>query len=162
MDDNQIDGAWVPEPWGTTIVYQAHAHVFLDERSLWPGGNFSTAELAVTTSFLNAHPDVVYRIVQADVFLTNWINNNNAQATVMLNSAIENITGIGLNSTILAVSMTHLSFTWDPFEAAVQNQTDDSYNLGYITSTNITGIFDLTLLNQVLVNDGLPTVNSTS
>ncbi len=160
MSQNQIDGAWVPEPWATTLVYEAHAHIFLNEESLWPGGNFSTAELVATTPFLTAHPDVVYRIVQADVAITQWINNNYAQATVELNNAINSATGLSLNSTILSVAMTHLSFSWDPFEAAVQNQTDDSYKLGFITTTNITGIFDLTILNEVLVSDGLPTINS--
>ncbi|MDA4133188.1 MAG: ABC transporter substrate-binding protein, partial [Thaumarchaeota archaeon] len=51
MEKGQVDGAWVPEPWGATLVADAGAHIFLNEASLWPNG-FSTTELVVSTSFL--------------------------------------------------------------------------------------------------------------
>ncbi len=73
MTQGKIDGAWVPEPTASELIFQANAHVFLDERAIWPGGNFSTAELVVSTSFLNAHPDVVKKIIAADVNDTMWI-----------------------------------------------------------------------------------------
>ena len=32
----QIDGAWVPEPWGETLVKDGGGKIFVDERDLWP------------------------------------------------------------------------------------------------------------------------------
>ena len=37
MATGQIDGAWVPEPYGSEILAECACHVFVDERSLWPG-----------------------------------------------------------------------------------------------------------------------------
>src|SRR6185312_11442085 len=32
----QVDGAWVPEPWGERFIKEANSRLFLDERDLWP------------------------------------------------------------------------------------------------------------------------------
>jgi NitT/TauT family transport system substrate-binding protein len=45
----QLDGAWVPEPWGARLVKEANGKTFLDERSLWPNGKFVTANIIVRT-----------------------------------------------------------------------------------------------------------------
>ena len=52
----EIDGAWVPEPWGARLVREANGRIFLDERQLWPNGKFVTAQLIVRTKFLEEHP----------------------------------------------------------------------------------------------------------
>lgn len=163
MEQGKIDGAWVPEPTASELIFEANAHVFLDERSLWPGGNFSTAELVVSTSFLNAHPDVVKKIIEADVNDTMWINNNPTQALPLINNAIANLTSTTpLNSTIFNNATQYLSFTYDPLEASVTQQAQNAYELGFLGSTapNLNGLYDLTLLNQVLQQDGLPPVTS--
>src|SRR5580704_1663549 len=75
MEKGQVDGAWVPEPWGAILVADADAHIFLNEASLWPNG-FSSTELVVSTSFLKAHPEVVSEVVAANLYETQWIQNN--------------------------------------------------------------------------------------
>jgi NitT/TauT family transport system substrate-binding protein len=163
MEQGKIDGAWVPEPTASELIYEAHARVFLDESSLWPGGNFSTAELVVSTSFLNAHPDVVEKIIAADVNDTLWIDNHPTQAWPLINNAIANLTSTTpLNSTIFDNATQYLTFTYDPLEASVTQQAQNAYELGFLGSTapNLNGLYDLTLLNQVLQQDGLPPVTS--
>ncbi|HET7389920.1 MAG TPA: ABC transporter substrate-binding protein, partial [Nitrososphaeraceae archaeon] len=48
----QIDGAWVPEPWGARLVKEANGRIFLDERILWPDGKFVTANIVASTDYL--------------------------------------------------------------------------------------------------------------
>src|ERR687887_2855316 len=45
----QIDGAWVPEPWGAILQKEAKGSIFVDERSLWPEGKFVTANIIAST-----------------------------------------------------------------------------------------------------------------
>src|SRR5215467_4514168 len=45
MVKKQIDGAWVAEPWGAKLVHEAGCRIFLDERTLWPNGDFVTAQI---------------------------------------------------------------------------------------------------------------------
>ena len=163
MEKGQADGAWVPEPTASQLIYQANCHVFLDERNLWPGGNFSTAELVVSTSFLNAHPDVVRKAIAADVNNTLWITKNPAQAATLIDNRIANLTTTTpTNSTIFTNATKYLSFTYDPLEASVTQQAQNAYELGFLGSSapNLNGLFDLTLLNEVLQQDGLPTITS--
>jgi len=163
MEKGQLDGAWVPEPTASQLIYQANCHVFLDERNLWPGGNFSTAELVVSTSFLNAHPDVVRKAIAADVNNTLWITKNPAQAATLIDNRIANLTTTTpTNSTIFTNATKYLSFTYDPLEASVTQQAQNAYELGFLGSSapNLNGLFDLTLLNEVLQQDGLPTITS--
>ena len=58
-----IDGAWVPEPWATRLVDEGGGKVLVDERDLWPDGEFVTTHLIVATKFLNDHPDVVKQLL---------------------------------------------------------------------------------------------------
>jgi len=163
MTQGKLDGAWVPEPTASQLIYQANCHVFLDERSLWPGGNFSTAELVVSTTFLNAHPDVVKKVIAADVNDTLWITKNTAQASTLIDNRIANLTTTTpTNSTIFTNATQYLSFTYDPLEASVTQQAQNAYELGFLGSSapNLNGLFNLTLLNEVLQQDGLPTITS--
>src|ERR671914_1052185 len=49
----QIDGAWVPEPWGETLVNEGGGRIFVDERDLWPPeGKFVTAHMIARPDYL--------------------------------------------------------------------------------------------------------------
>ena len=76
MLKKEIDGAWVPEPWGTVLVKQVNGKIFLDERDLWPNGKFTTAIIVARTDYLQSHPDVIEKLLEAHVKETVWINNN--------------------------------------------------------------------------------------
>ena len=60
----EIDGAWVPEPWATRLVLEGGGSVLVDERELWPDGQFVTTHLIVATEFLEEHPDVVDAVLR--------------------------------------------------------------------------------------------------
>src|SRR2546423_2923814 len=68
-----IAGAWVPEPWATRLVQQAGGKVLVDERDLWPGGEFGTTQLIVRTQFLKDHPDVVKELLEGQVQANDFI-----------------------------------------------------------------------------------------
>jgi NitT/TauT family transport system substrate-binding protein len=159
---NKISGAWLPQPYASLALSEASAHIFLDERSLWPGGNFSTAEMAVATSYLSAHADVVQKLVLADVQETVWINQHLAQAALDINSSIFQLSGLGLSQQVLNQSMSTLSFTYDPLISSVDQQAQNAYVLGFLGSSepNLSGLFNLTYLNNALTQLGLPTVTS--
>src|ERR671914_1348548 len=40
MTQKDIDGAWVPEPWGAKLIKETNAKVLVDERDLWSAGQF--------------------------------------------------------------------------------------------------------------------------
>ncbi len=70
----ELDAAWAPEPWATRLIREGNGRLFLDERTLWPNGQFVCANLIVSAKFLKEHPDLVKNWLRAQVELTDWIN----------------------------------------------------------------------------------------
>src|SRR6266498_5104081 len=67
MLKKEIDGAWVPEPWGEKLIKEGNARQFLDERTLWPDGKFVTANIVVNPEYLRANPDVIKKLLEAHI-----------------------------------------------------------------------------------------------
>ncbi|HYP42482.1 MAG TPA: ABC transporter substrate-binding protein, partial [Candidatus Nitrosocosmicus sp.] len=92
MLKKEIDGAWVPEPWGIRLINEANGKVFVDERDLWPPeGEFVSSNIIVRTDYLKSNPDVIEKLLEAHVDQTQWINerlgktNNNENTSKEVN-----------------------------------------------------------------------------
>jgi NitT/TauT family transport system substrate-binding protein len=156
----KIDGAWVPEPWATRLVVEGNGKVFVDERNLWPDGKFITTDVVVRTAFLNAHPDLVNKFLQAHVDTVEYILSNPQSAKSMVNAQLKLITGKALPSQEIDMAYNNLDITYDPLTTTLQESADRAFALGFLGSTkpDLTGIFYLGPLNQVLTAKGLATV----
>ena len=165
MLKKEIDGAWVPEPWATRLVKEANGRIFVDERDLWPPeGKFVTAHIIVRPDYLRENPDVIKKLIAAHVNETEWINSNKEQAIKEFNVQLKKLTGKELPGDILAESLTRLEFTYDPIKESLFKSANDAYDLGFLAKgearPNLEGIYDLVLLDQVLSEKGLPTIES--
>src|SRR3989442_5433748 len=76
MIKKDIQGAWVPEPWGARLVKEANGRIFLDERELWPDGEFVTAHIVARTDYLEKNPGIISKLLEAHIDETKWINEN--------------------------------------------------------------------------------------
>ena len=152
----EIDAAWAPEPWASRLVHEANGRIFLDERSLWPNGQFLTTELVVSTKFLQSHPDLVNKWLKAHVEITEWINGHNAEAKQLLNQQIQRETGKAVASTVLDDSFGHLQITYDPLRGSLLRSAQLAFDAGFLgrQMPDLSRIYDLTLLNQVLIEEG--------
>ena len=159
----ELDGAWVPEPWATRLVKEANGKIFVDERDLWPPeGKFVTAHIIVRPDYLRDNPDVIKDLIAAHVNETQWINSNKDQAIKEFNMQLKKLTGKELPEDALAESLTRLEFTDDPIKESLFKSANDAYDLGFLAKgkerPNLEGIYDLTALDQVLSEKGLPTI----
>jgi NitT/TauT family transport system substrate-binding protein len=160
----EIDGAWVPEPWATTLVNEANGKILVDERDLWPPeGKFVTANIIVRTDYLQENPDVVEKLLEAHVNQTLWINNNKEKAINEFNIQLKKLTGKTIPQAVLANAVTKLEFTYDPIKLSLIKDANDAYDLGLLQKgkerPNLTNIYDLTVLDKVLAQKGLDTVS---
>ena len=157
----EIDGAWVPEPWGARLVREANGKIFLDERDLWQDGKFTTALIIVNTKFLKEHSDVVKNFLAAHVELTQRINADPTAAKQKLNSEIERLTGAALSQNVLDDAWSRQTVTYDPIRSSLFTSADAAFKLGFLgdTAPNLDNIYDLSILNAVLKDKGLPPVN---
>jgi NitT/TauT family transport system substrate-binding protein len=148
----QIDAAWAPEPWAARLVHEGGGRIFLDERDLWPDRQFVITNVIVSPKFLKEHPDVVKDFLRAHVELTEWINKNAAQAKQLVNRQLQKETGKPLGSEVLDDAFSRMQLTYDPIRSSLLKSTDQAFGEGFLgrTKPDLSALYDLTLLNEVL------------
>ena len=57
-------------------------------------------------------------------------------------------------------AFSRLEVTYDPVVSSLQKSADDAYTLGFLQDKNLDGIYDLTLLNEVLAAKRLEPVQA--
>ena len=154
----QIDGAWVPEPWATRLQQDGGGHVLVDERSLWPSGQFVTTMLVVRTDYLAKYPTAVKHLLQGLLNATDFLNGSTAQAQQDVGAAINAITNSKLAASVIAAAWNHMTFTLDPIASSLKTSADHAYQLGLLKDENLRGIYDIKIVNTVLVAAARPQV----
>jgi NitT/TauT family transport system substrate-binding protein len=157
----KIDGAWVPEPWASRLIVEGGGVLFVDERDLWKetNGQFVTANIIVDTKFLAAHPDLVKAWLKAHVEITQWEIANPTDAQTLINTEIQKVTGKKLPDAVLSQAWGRMTPTWDPISMSLVKSAQSAFDSGFLKAKpNLDGIYDLTLLNQVLKEKSLTEV----
>jgi NitT/TauT family transport system substrate-binding protein len=156
----QIDAAWAPEPWATRLIREAGGKLLVDERNEWPNGQFASALVIVSKKFLDQHPDLVKLWLNTHVDLTAWINKNKADAKRQINGEIAKETGKALPDPVIDDAFSRLEITVDPVRTSVQISAKHAAELGLFGGKvpDVSKLFDLTLLNQVLTEKHLKAI----
>ena len=149
----ELDGAWVPEPWATRLVNEGGGKILVDEADLWPEGEFVTTHLIVSHRVPRRPP-----------------RRRQAASSTGSVAAIDSIDGQpgrrpdGRQRRHRRASPAsrlpdeldrrrrskNLDFTLDPIASSLQSSADDAERSGLLEPVDLDGIYDLTLLNEVL------------
>jgi NitT/TauT family transport system substrate-binding protein len=163
FQSGDIDGAWLPEPWSSRLVLDAGAKVFLNERSLWPKGQFATTHVIASTSFLSKYPGTVRSVLRGHLDAIAFANKNPIQAQDDVQKMIEKLSGKRLSDAVMARAWQDLSFTIDPISSALSKNANNAVQAGVLTTLGpkgLTTIYDLRLLNSILALNKLPKVSA--
>jgi NitT/TauT family transport system substrate-binding protein len=161
VKSGKLDGAWVPEPWASRLMLEAGGKVLVNERDLWPGGQFVTTQLIVRTDYLQSHPQTVEALLRGHVNAVQWTTQNPAEAKTVVNNAISSLTGKPLKPEVVDRAWQNLTVTVDPLAPSLQRSAANAVTAGLTTKqADLHGIYDLSLLNRILTQRGLPTVSA--
>ncbi len=155
----QIDGAWVPEPWATRLVLEGGGRIVVDERDLWPLGQFVTTQLVVRTAFLQQHQDVIEGLLNGQVQANEFVNQHPVEAQRLVNDVIGEITGKKLSDRVIATAWQHLTFTDDPIASSLRDAAEHAAAVGLLKRVDLRGIYALGPLNRELALAGQPAVD---
>ncbi|MER5293697.1 aliphatic sulfonate ABC transporter substrate-binding protein [Streptomyces pharetrae] len=153
-----IDGAWVPEPTASKLVAEG-AKVLLDEADLWPDKKFVITNIIVSQEFLEKHPKAVEAVLRASVETNAWINAHPDEAKRAANERLAADTGKPLPAEVIDPAWKSITFLDDPLAATLDAQAGHAVRAGLLDEPELTGIYDLTLLNKVLAAEGGATVD---
>jgi NitT/TauT family transport system substrate-binding protein len=154
-----IDGAWVPEPNLSRMVLDSKGKILVNEKDLWPGGQFVTTHLIVKQEFLKKYPATVNKLVQGHVAAVKYIADNGEKAQADANAQLEALSGKPLKPEVLKAAFENLTFTNDPIAPSLFTSAQHAQDVGLLKPVDLKGIYDLTILNEVLKADGQPTVS---
>ena len=129
---------------------------------LWSDGKFVTANIAASTDYLKNNPDVIEKLLAAHVNETIWMNNHKDDAIKAFNTELKKLTGKTIAEDELRQAWSRMDFTYDPLKISLFQSANSAYDLGFLAKgkprPDLSGIFDLTILDQVLKQKGLQPV----
>ncbi len=156
FDAGQLDGAWEPEPYPSLLVEEGLAEVFVDEADLWPGGEFVTTHLLVSTGYMEANPDDVRDLVEANVQAIELLNEDPATAKSTAQAELISAGAPSLEQAVVDAAWDKQTFTWDPIASSLETGARNAFDLGYLDEepTNILDLYRLEHLNAALRERG--------
>ena len=127
-----LDAAWVPEPWASRLRTEAKARTAVDERTLWPGGRFTTTVLVASQAFERRYPNVVRDFVRAHAATVAWMNAHEAEAQTLANAQLKKLSGKPLKDAVLKEAWSHVAFTTDPGASSIRAFAEAARDAGYL------------------------------
>src|SRR4051812_47055198 len=161
FDSGQLDGAWVPEPTASILVLEHGAHVLVNEKDLWPGGQFVTTQLIVRTEFLQKYPDTVAALLRGHVQAVQFTQSDSEGAKQAVNAGLKSAGGKSLDAPVLDRAWGELTVTYDPIASALKQSAENGVAAGTTEKkVDLSGIYDLRPLNSILKDQNLQPVSA--
>lgn len=133
MDRGNIDAAFVPEPWGSTLV-GGGAEIMLDYDEVYMSGDYPVAVVVVRKEFLENNPEFVEQFLKLHSEITDKASKAPDSVRTIVNEEINNATGKSLSENILAMAFRKILFSTDVNEAALEDFASISIKEGFISS----------------------------
>ena len=104
--------------------------------------------------FLEEHPDVVRNLLYGELEAIEYIAEDAARAQQVVNDGIEAITDKRIADEVITAAWPNLQFTVDPIASSLQKSADDAIAAGLLDEVDLSGIYSIDLLNEVLADTG--------
>ncbi|WP_424527887.1 ABC transporter substrate-binding protein [Sphaerisporangium viridialbum] len=154
-----IDGAWVPEPFASRLIQESGGKILVTEADLWPNKQFVITHLIVRQQFLKEHPDLVKKLIEAHVESNAYIQSDPAGAKEAINAELKDLSGKPLKTEVLDSAFKNITFTNDPIASSLVTSAEHAQQVGLLDPVDLNGIYDLTILNEVLAAKGQQAVS---
>jgi NitT/TauT family transport system substrate-binding protein len=148
---NELDAAWVPEPWGQLLVEHTGATILGEEKDLWPEKEFVLTVVVTTPEFLAKRPEVVERILGAHRVWTQRLSQEREKYAPALGDALFALTGKRLEGSIVKAALGRVKFTDDPNASTLRAFASWTHDLGFERETvDLTNLVDTTIMNKAV------------
>jgi len=152
LQRNELDAASVSEPWASQMEEKTGAKVIVEWDEMPWDGNLPSTLLVAKKQFVKEHPELVKKILKAHVESVNKINSNLDDAADTVQQHITELTKSELSTEVITNSFTRTNITYKVDPKILNELVEESSKLGFFESTDVNGLVDKTLLNNVLEN----------
>lgn len=138
-----IDGAWLPEPYASLLVERYGARRLVDEASLWPQGRFPTTVLVARTEFIDAHPQTVARLAEANTEAIAWLNQATTDQQVQaVQQALAAANGASLPRSVIRAALAEVDFSPVPDGSSFTTLVQHAAEVGLGQPGDVSGLID--------------------
>jgi len=154
-----IDAAWVPEPTATILVQQLGGIRLFNEKELWPEDKFASVVLIAREEYVNEHPEIIQKWLEAHQQTVTWINSNKEETRTIFIDFMKDEMGKSLPDELIDESLSNLEITSDPIVSSINIIAKRADSLGYLGrhGYDLDGLFfdknSNSQLQEVLVNN---------
>lgn len=141
----QVDAAATQEPWGYVLENQANGKLLLDWDEFAWGKESTNTVVAARADFLK-NKDLAKQYLDAHKKAVKFIQDNPEESKEVVMKHLKDLTGKELNKDEVDAAFSRLAVTTDVNEEVIQEMADISKEAGYIPSSDIKGLIDLSLL----------------
>lgn len=143
-----VDAAATQEPWGYVLETQADGELLLDWGAFAWGKDSTNTVVAARKDFLQ-NEDMALAYLRAHQKAVTFIQNNPEAAQELVIQHIEGLTGRGIDAAEAEAAFNRLQVTTDVNQQVIQEMADISESAGYVSSSDIDGLIDLSFLDQL-------------
>lgn len=141
----QVDAAATQEPWGYVLENQANGKLLLDWDEFAWGKESTNTVVAARADFLK-NKDLSKQYLDAHKKAVKFIQDNPEESKEIVIKHLKDLTGKELNKEEVDAAFSRLAVTTDVNEKVIQEMADISKEAGYIPSSDIKGLIDISLL----------------
>jgi sulfonate transport system substrate-binding protein len=127
-----VDAVWTVEPWVTRLEREAKARVFFDDKDT------ITTWLASSVKFLRDHRDLAKKIANANVELTKWIQEHEAEAQKLLIAELKEETRADFAPDATAQAWKRIKFTSEVSHDLMAKSVQDAKDAGFVKGSSDT------------------------
>lgn len=121
-----VDAVWTVEPWVTRLERDAKARVFLEDKDT------ITTWLVSSVKFLHDRRDVAKKIADANVELTKWMQQNQAEAQKLLIAELKAETRADFAPDAVAQAWNRIQFTSEVSRDLIAKSVQDGKDAGFL------------------------------
>jgi NitT/TauT family transport system substrate-binding protein len=141
----QVDAAATQEPWGYVLENQAKGKLLLDWDEFAWGKESTNTVVAARADFLK-NKDLTKKYLEAHKKSVKFIQDNPDESKEIVIKHLKDLTGKELNKDEVDAAFSRLAVTTEVNEQVIQEMADISKEAGYIPSSDIKGLIDMSLL----------------
>jgi NitT/TauT family transport system substrate-binding protein len=138
------------------MVAEGGGHILLDERQVWPQRRFHTTVLVTTRQALQERREPLKKLVRVHVELTRQWQREPETFIPRVNAAFGKVTGKPLSEPILRDAFSRLEPAMDVMPDQLQQAAEHARQLQFISSSDLSGLVDTSLLEEVLRESPAP------
>ncbi|HEY3661047.1 MAG TPA: ABC transporter substrate-binding protein [Candidatus Udaeobacter sp.] len=126
FENGGVEGVWTVEPWVTRLERDAKARVFLEDKDT------ITTWLVSSVKFLRNRRELAKKIADANVELTKWIQQNQAEAQKLLIEELKAETRADFVTDVVAQAWNRIQFTSDVSRDLIAKSVQDGKDAGFL------------------------------